>query len=655
MATLRELMIEIGIDADSSGLKKMERGLQDVIGAAKAVGVALLGAGAALFGLAKSTANYADTIQDTAMAVGLTNAELQTLGHAAKLSGSSLEEAADSMRFLSRNMQQATSGTGPAAEAFQRLGVRVRDANGNMRGTNDVFTELASRMASLPNGAEKTAMAMDLFGRSGAKLIPLMNAGAGGIAAMRQEAYDLGIVLDDASIQAGSEFNDAVDRLTATFGGLKNSIGAAVIPALIDLVNQFRTLLVANLDVIKAGFGKFLQGTVTTIRYVTMYLGFMATGFGKVAGMLGGVVPLLKTFSFLMMSIIAGKLAMGIYSLATGFLAVARGIKIMNLSAMLIPALIGAAVLGVALIIEDVIAYFQGRPSFLGYLLKNKDQILAKIRETVTAILTWIDEMFVALFDFMEKGIAAFFEFFGVPTEQAKLAANNIVSAFRWAYGAIKDGLVATKDFIVSTFNFVLQGVKPIIAKLVEIINEPMLFFTRMPELVKDVFQLAFGVVTKFLEFAISSLMKMIGIPQSAIDVVISYMTSAFERVGTAIGDVMAFVTGLITDGIAAMFIHVQETIGLIATGINFLGGLFGGGGQPNTQDRTTGAVAQGVQNNVSNSSASANTTISPTINVSVSGGASAATADDIARKIRDEIAGVAQGVGRSVQPQFAQ
>lgn len=655
MATLRELMIEIGIDADSTGLKKMERGLQDVIGAAKAVGVALLGAGAALFGLAKSTANYADTIQDTAMAVGLTNAELQTLAHAAKLSGSSMEEAADSMRFLSRNMAQATRGTGPAAEALQRLGVRVTDSNKKLRSTNAVFEDIAAAMSALPNGAEKTALAMDLFGRSGAKLIPMLNAGAGGIAAMRQEAYDLGIVLDDASIQAGSDFNDAVDRLTATFGGLKNAIGAAIIPALIELVNQFRNLLVANLDVIKAGFAKFLQGTITTIRYVTMYIGFMATGFSKLAGMLGGVVPLLKTFSFLMMSMVAGKMAMGIYALATGFMALTKSIVLAKLAALAIPVLIGAAVLAAALIIEDVVAYFQGRPSFLGYLLKNKDQILAKIRETVNAILIWIDEMFVALFDFVEKGIAAFFEFFGVPTEQAKQAANNIVSAFRWAYGAIKDGLVATKDFIVSTFDFILQGVKPIINKLVEIINEPMLFFTRMPGLVKDVFELAFGVVSRFIGFAISSLMKLIGVPKDAIDAVISYMSKAFESVGTVIGDVLAFVTGLITDGIAAMFIHVQETIGLIATGINFIGNLFGGGDKTATQDRTTGAVAQGVQNNVSTRSATANTTVSPTINVTVNGQGGQTMADDIARKIRDEIAGVAQGVGRSVEPQFAQ
>jgi uncharacterized protein YoxC len=631
MATLRELMIEIGIDADMQGLTQLEKGLNQVMGVAKAVGVAIIGASAAVFGLAKSTANYADKIQDTAQAVGLTNQELQTLGHAAKLSGSSLEEVADSMKFLSRSLVAAKEGTGAQAEAFEKLGVKAVDANGRVRNANDVMGELANAFAKLPNGAEKTAMSLEIFGRAGSRMIPMLNAGAGGLAAMRKEAIDLGIVLDDAAIQAGSDFNDSLDRMTAVFGGLKNAVGAAVIPALTKLVDMLRQIVVANFDIIKQNLTKVFNGLVKAIQYATTFIGFLASGFRRVSDVVGGLVPLLKTMGLILLSIMVGKVVMGIYNMASGFIAVARALTLANASAMLLPLLIGGAIVLAGLIIDDFIAWMDGRPSVLGYLIKNKDKILADIKAAIGRILGWIDGMFLKLFDWMEQGIAFFFRFFGVPTDQAQKAAKNITDAFRWAYQNIKDGLVIMGEAFVETFKYLLDFVTPIVAKIGEVMADPFGALNSVGKSITSVFKSITSTISDFINETVESALSLLTLP----------------------GRIVGAMLELVGNGIIAL---KDKVMSLGGGALGFISNLFGGGSTPETAPMTQGAIAQGAQNSVNNRTANTSTTVSPTINVTVQGGENGMnTADDIARRIRDEIAGVAEGIGRSSQPQFAQ
>lgn len=653
MATLRELMIEIGIDADTSGLSQFERGLQRVMGIAKAVGVALVGAGAAIFALAKSTANYADTIEDTAMAVGLTNKELQTLGHAAQLSGSSLQEAADSMRFLSRNIAESLEGTGPAADAFEFMGLSAKDAAGNLRPTNDVMLDIAEKFAQMDNGARKTQLAMDLFGRSGAKMIPMLNAGRSGIEAMRQEASDLGIVLSDEAIRAGSDFNDAVDRLLAVFNGLKNAIGAAVIPALMELVDGLREVTVANMDVIKSGLSRFITGLIRVIQNVSTFVSFLASGFSRLASVVGGIIPLLQTVGILLASYFVGRAAQGVFDMVVGFTKMAQAIKLVNLQALLIPALIGGAILLAIAVIDDFIAFTEGRDSVLGFLIKNKDEILESIAEAFDSVVEWIDGAFNALFGLMERGTAAFFEFFGVPGKEAQRAASTVVGVFRWMYEGVREALSSLGSFIADTFGFVVDSMRPIVADIVSILNEPMLFFTRFPSVIEGVFETAFGVVSRFVTFAIGGLMDLVGAPKNVIEQVTGWIQNAFDMLGQGLGVAVRAVTEAITDSMASIKDILDFSVGGIASLINFFGGDSPGG---NTQPGAQG-IAQGVSNNVRNQTANASTTVSPTINVTVQGGDGSGNAvgEDIARRIREEITGVAQGIGRSVEPQFAQ
>jgi TP901 family phage tail tape measure protein len=179
--------------------------------AALAIGAAMVAGAGALAVAMKGVINEADKMAKMAQAIGVPIDELSRLKHAADLAGIDLDTLGKAVKRLSAGMLDASeAGTGPAARAFTMLGIQVRDSANNMRPASAVMQELAGRFAKMPNGVEKTALAMRIFGKSGADLIPLLNAGSDGLAEMYAEAEELGIVLDEKTGKAAEEFEDVV-------------------------------------------------------------------------------------------------------------------------------------------------------------------------------------------------------------------------------------------------------------------------------------------------------------------------------------------------------------------------------------------------------------------------------------------------------------
>ena len=160
--------------------------------------------------------------------------QLSRLKYAADLSDVSMESLGTSLSILSKKMVAAGAG-GKAAEVFADLGISVRDATGNMRSTEVVLGEVADRIAAMPDGAEKTALAMRVFGKAGAELIPLLAGGSAGLREMAAEADAMGLVIDEKTGKAAEGFNDNLTRLKAVMTGVATQIMAALAPALESL------------------------------------------------------------------------------------------------------------------------------------------------------------------------------------------------------------------------------------------------------------------------------------------------------------------------------------------------------------------------------------------------------------------------------------
>jgi hypothetical protein len=197
------------------------------------IGAAAAGAAAAL-GIAtvRNVANAADEMAKLSQRTGVAVEDLGRLSHAANLSGVSQGELTTSLTRLSRAMQDASNGTGTATQAFSRLGVSVTDAEGNLRSQADVMSDVADRFARMEDGATKTALAQEIFGRSGANLIPMLNQGSQGLRQMGDEAERLGLVFDEKTTKAAEQLNDNLTRLRGAVQGAAREFSGPIIGAL---------------------------------------------------------------------------------------------------------------------------------------------------------------------------------------------------------------------------------------------------------------------------------------------------------------------------------------------------------------------------------------------------------------------------------------
>lgn len=205
------------IDSAKRGLKgladhalNMKGLLAGAFGALSAAGVA------AAF---KSVVDGADSMSKLAQATGFAVEELSALNYAAKLSGVQTAQLGAGLRLLAKNATDTANGTGEAKDAFAALGISVTDATGKVRDGGDLINAVADKFAGLEDGSQKTALAMRIFGESGAALIPLLNGGSEALSEAKEEATLFGQVLTAEGAQAAEQFNDNVGRLGDALAG----------------------------------------------------------------------------------------------------------------------------------------------------------------------------------------------------------------------------------------------------------------------------------------------------------------------------------------------------------------------------------------------------------------------------------------------------
>lgn len=208
-------------------------------GAGAAIGQALVGLASRFVDMGKAAIDNADQLGKLSQATGVSVEALSQLQFAADLSGLSTEELAASLSKLARSGAEAAAGSRAQVEAFQRLGVSVKNTDGSLKGTEELLLDVAQAFSQLEDGLAKNALAQDLFGKSGAKMIPFLNAGRDGIAALRKEADALGLTITSSAAQSAERFNDALSTVSAAAGGLVNTFVQEALPVFEQIAMKF--------------------------------------------------------------------------------------------------------------------------------------------------------------------------------------------------------------------------------------------------------------------------------------------------------------------------------------------------------------------------------------------------------------------------------
>lgn len=287
-------------------------------------------AGSVLTALTGTTALFSemgDAMAKASARTGITAESLSELAYAAELSGSDLSTLENSIRRMQKNLAEAANGSSSAAETLTQLGLSIADLQG--KSPDAQFKLIADRLSQIQSPALRAALAMKIFGKTGAQLLPLIQDGAAGIEALQKEARDLGLTMSSEDAKAAEALNDAMDRLWKVLKRSAFVIGSALAPAAekiatlitttVARVNQWisqnKALIVSALKItaVVLGVGLALVGLGVSISLLGTVMGSLVTVAGAVGSAIGTIGAILAAVLSPIGLVIGAVLALGAY------------------------------------------------------------------------------------------------------------------------------------------------------------------------------------------------------------------------------------------------------------------------------------------------------------------------------------------------------
>ena len=396
-----ELVALVSFESDDSAedvdneINDVKEGLRSV----KNVALAAVGALAAVTGAAleftRRTAQQADELIKTADAFDLTVDRVQRLqiaSDAATKSGIAVDRM---LRRVRTSAESAADGTGAAADSYGRLGLNAQrimnmDADESLLEIADAFGEMDDKNRALNE-------AVNIFGsRMGEEMVPFLMEGREGLEAMGDRAEELGVIFDQETARQAEELNDELMFLGLAIRGMVQPIALELIPALREMIGSFQDLRQEHQDLIDEG----IEVTIDIITFsLRAFMWTMDTTIELTATFLEALGGLRNTLQMLGVAIVSLSLAWAMLNtqiLFSAFTAiVAWGKAAIAAAASWIVAmgpviLLGAALAGIFLLVEDFLGETEGAGSLIQEIFGESESAILKAATAIGAIIVGI-------------------------------------------------------------------------------------------------------------------------------------------------------------------------------------------------------------------------------------------------------------------------
>lgn len=443
----------------SSGLKKVEGQSTRTAGAMMRLRGAAAGAmgalramlpvlgTAALVSFAKGNIDAADSMSKLSQRTGIAAPELDKFRKVAELSDTSIESLSRAFPALTKNMDAAAQkGKGPAFEAFQRLGLSVKNADGTLKSADTMMLQISDRFQGMADGSEKAALASAIFGtRIGSELIPMLNSGGDAVRNMSTS-------LTQEFADGAATFNDKIENMQEKLGNLGIKLVETLLPTLEKIVDIVATVVDAFMALPEPvqnaiiAFGAFKL-------VAPLFAGLIPAITGIVTS-LGGIVTALTGGGGALAAIAA------VFTGPVGWiaLAVAAGVAIYKFR-------------------DQIAEVFQ----FIGDVIMKawelyKSVYIDPIVNAAKMIYDVISENWQQIFDFVSGIITNTWNFFDKTFIQPLInAVKNLLETFKSIFTsigeAIKSPIQAAFNFIKGIVNSILQGIGNAINGVLDAIN----------------------------------------------------------------------------------------------------------------------------------------------------------------------------------------
>lgn len=232
----------VAAERTANGMQTAMTGVGRAFQSARQFVVGFLGtlSAQALVSFAQHVVETAGGMGELAEQLGISTDALQAYTYAASQSGLSAEQMQAAFIRLNDTIGNATRGTKEAVDSFARLGVRILDAGGQVRSTEAVLDDIAEGLSKIEDPARRAAAANDLFGRAGARLLPLLSGGAAGLTRFREEARQAGAIIDPAMIARADALADAWAALKLEIAAIATGPAVAFFELLRDTLQLMR-------------------------------------------------------------------------------------------------------------------------------------------------------------------------------------------------------------------------------------------------------------------------------------------------------------------------------------------------------------------------------------------------------------------------------
>ena len=280
------------LEAFAAGAKNVQEKTAKLSAAA---GVAAAG----MVAMAAKAASSADDLLTLSNVTGFSVEELQKLQYASSFVDVSMETMTGSITKL-------TKGMASGSDAFDKLGISITDADGNMRDATDVWYEAIEALGGIENETERDQVSMELFGKSAMEMAGIVDDGGEALKALGEEAEATGNILSGEAVEDAVAFNDQIDELKAKSEQAFLSAGAALadtlVPALETLVDVITSVLswFGSLD---GGTQAFILTVLGLVAAISPIAGIIATISTAAAALNVAMLPMIGTIGGIVLAI----------------------------------------------------------------------------------------------------------------------------------------------------------------------------------------------------------------------------------------------------------------------------------------------------------------------------------------------------------------
>ncbi len=198
-----------------------------------------MGTAAAAFGIAavQHTVDAGQAAYEMSAKFGILPGVASQWMAVASQMGLSADTIGNGFKFLDKNigamaitLQAHGKLTATTTAAYRDLGLSVFDSSGKLKSSNELMLEAADKFSKLAPGAEKTALAVKLFGRSGAEMLPILDQGRAGIEKLIASGQAMGDVMSGPQVEAAHKLSLEQDALKTAMAGVTMQVGEFLMP-----------------------------------------------------------------------------------------------------------------------------------------------------------------------------------------------------------------------------------------------------------------------------------------------------------------------------------------------------------------------------------------------------------------------------------------